>query len=113
MAISQELVRFDMQKIENPEISGIENQQGSLQGYEVREYLLEKFGRKCVYCEKKDIPLQVEHVNAKANGGTNQISNLALACESCNQKKDKLSIDEFLKKKPELLAKIKKQLKRR
>ncbi|MBW4672109.1 MAG: RRXRR domain-containing protein [Cyanomargarita calcarea GSE-NOS-MK-12-04C] len=40
--ISQELVRFDLQQIENPEISGTEYQQGELQGYEVREYLLEK-----------------------------------------------------------------------
>jgi hypothetical protein len=29
----QELVRFDLQKMENPEISGIEYQQGELQGY--------------------------------------------------------------------------------
>ncbi len=35
-----ETVRFDMQKIQNPEISGIEYQQGQLLGYEVREYLL-------------------------------------------------------------------------
>lgn len=41
-AISMELVKFDTQKIENPEISGVEYQQGKLVGYEVREYLLEK-----------------------------------------------------------------------
>ena len=34
--IVQELVRFDLQQLENPEISGIEYQQGELQGYEVR-----------------------------------------------------------------------------
>ncbi|BBM05101.1 hypothetical protein HAALTHF_01050n [Vreelandella aquamarina] len=42
--ISQELVRFDTQKLESPEISGVEYQQGTLLGYEVREYLLEKWG---------------------------------------------------------------------
>ncbi|NEO55135.1 MAG: HNH endonuclease [Okeania sp. SIO3B5] len=47
--ISQELVRFDTQKLENPEISGVEYQQGTLYGYEVREYLLEKWHRKCAY----------------------------------------------------------------
>ena len=31
--------------MENAEISGVEYQQGELQGYEVREYLLEKWGR--------------------------------------------------------------------
>ncbi|WP_197047589.1 RNA-guided endonuclease IscB, partial [Planktothrix serta] len=35
-SIVQELVRFDLQQLENPEISGIEYQQGELQGYEVR-----------------------------------------------------------------------------
>jgi RRXRR protein len=35
--IVQELVRFDLQQLENPEISGIEYQQGELVGYEVRE----------------------------------------------------------------------------
>ncbi|USR91150.1 RNA-guided endonuclease IscB [Phormidium yuhuli AB48] len=39
--ISQELVRFDTQVIQNPEISGTEYQQGTLAGYEVREYLLD------------------------------------------------------------------------
>jgi len=33
-----ELVRFDLQQMENPEIGGIEYQQGTLAGYEVREY---------------------------------------------------------------------------
>jgi hypothetical protein len=44
-AISQELVRFDMQLIANPDIQGKEYQQGTLAGYETREYLLEKWGR--------------------------------------------------------------------
>ncbi|HLQ27643.1 MAG TPA: RNA-guided endonuclease IscB, partial [Ktedonobacteraceae bacterium] len=49
-ALSQELVRFDMQAMEHAEIKGVEYQQGSLQGYEVREYLLEKWNRRCAYC---------------------------------------------------------------
>jgi len=39
--MSLERVKFDMQLMENAEISGVEYQQGTLQGYEVREYLLE------------------------------------------------------------------------
>src|SRR5437764_8297207 len=58
-AISQELVKFDLQKMENPEIAGVEYQQGTLQGYETREYLLEKWKRQCTYCGKSGIPLQV------------------------------------------------------
>jgi hypothetical protein len=35
-AIAMELVRFDMQQMENPEISGVEYQRGTLAGFEVR-----------------------------------------------------------------------------
>jgi 5-methylcytosine-specific restriction endonuclease McrA len=105
-AISMELVRFDMQAMENPTIEGCEYQQGTLAGYELREYLLEKWKRTCSYCGKKDIPLQVEHIAAKANGGTNRVSNLCLACETCNQAKGTQDITVFLAKKPELLKRI-------
>ncbi len=101
-----ELVKFDMQAMENAEISGVEYQQGTLAGYEAREYLLEKWDRACTYCSKKDIPLQIEHIHPRANGGTNRINNLCLACEKCNQRKDSKDIKDFLKKKPDLLKKI-------
>lgn len=104
-----ESVKFDCQKLQNPEIEGTEYQQGTLFNYEVREYLLEKWGRKCTYCGKKDVPLQIEHIHPRSKGGTNQINNLCLACEKCNQKKGNKLIDQFLKKKPDLLERIKKQ----
>ncbi len=44
-SIRVEISPFDTQKMQNPEISGIEYQQGTLQGYEIREYLLEKWNR--------------------------------------------------------------------
>ncbi|MEO0933906.1 MAG: RNA-guided endonuclease IscB, partial [Cyanobacteria bacterium J06641_2] len=37
-----EKVKFDMALMQNSDISGVEYQQGTLQGYTVREYLLEK-----------------------------------------------------------------------
>ena len=111
-SIVQELVRFDLQQLENPEISGVEYQQGELLGYEVREYLLNKWNRQCTYCQVENVPLQVEHIQPKAKGGSNRISNLCLACEKCNQKKGTLDIKVFLAKKPELLKKIELQAKR-
>lgn len=105
-AISMELVKFDLQQMENPEISGIQYQQGTLAGYEAREYLLEKWNRTCTYCGKKDVPLQVEHIHPRANGGTNRISNLCLACEDCNKAKGTQDIKDFLKKKPDVLKKV-------
>src|SRR5215831_15677546 len=46
-AISVERVKFDLQRLEQPEISGTAYQQGTLWGYEVREYLLEKWEHAC------------------------------------------------------------------
>lgn len=40
-----ETVRFDTQAMQDPEISGVQYQQGTLAGYEVREYLLDKWRR--------------------------------------------------------------------
>lgn len=36
-AISQELVRFDLQQLQNPEISGVEYQRGELYGFEAAQ----------------------------------------------------------------------------
>ena len=93
--ITQEFVRFDLQLMQNAEISGIEYQQGTLHGYELREYLLEKWYRCCVYCGAKDVPLQIEHIVPRARGGTDRVSNLTLACEPCNQRKGTQTAEEF------------------
>jgi hypothetical protein len=101
-----ELVKFDTQLMENAEISGVQYQQGTLAGYEVREYLLQKWGHKCTYCGKESVPLQIEHMVPRAKLGSNRISNLCLACDKCNKAKGTKDIAVFLKKKPELLKKI-------
>ncbi len=93
--LSVELAKFDPQRMANPEISGVEYQQGELQGYEVREYLLEKWDRRCAYCGETDLPLQVEHIVPKSRGGTDQVSNLTLACRKCNQTKGNKTAAEF------------------
>jgi 5-methylcytosine-specific restriction endonuclease McrA len=111
-ALSQELVCFDTQLINNPEISGIEYQQGKLQGYEVREYLLEKWGRQCAYCGVEHVPLEIEHIVPKSSGGSDRVTNLTLACRACNQRKSNQPIETFLAKKSALLQKIKAQAKR-
>lgn len=106
VAISQELVRFDLQQVQNPEISGIEYQRGELFGFEVKEYLLFKWGRKCAYCGIENVPFEIEHILAKSKGGSNRVSNLCLSCHSCNQAKGNKPIEEFLKKKPEVLKRV-------
>ena len=61
-SVAVETVRFDMQKMVNPEISGVEYQQGTLAGFEVKQYLLQKWGHKCAYCGTDNVPLQIEHI---------------------------------------------------
>ncbi|MHB1630697.1 MAG: RNA-guided endonuclease IscB [Acidithiobacillus sp.] len=93
---SMERVRFDMQAMENPEISGTEYQQGTLFGYEVREYLLEKWMRTCAYCDAQGAPLEMDHVHPRGFGGSDRVSNLAIACHDCNQAKGKKPLASFL-----------------
>ena len=92
-----EVAEFDIQKIKNPDISGKDYQQGTLQGYNIRNYLLEKHGRKCFYCDKEVSTFEVEHMIPKAKGGSNRIDNLTLSCHNCNQKKGTLAAEEFIK----------------
>jgi 5-methylcytosine-specific restriction endonuclease McrA len=106
--IYQELVRFDMQQMIHPEISGIQYQQGTLLGYEVREYLLEKYHRLCQYCQGQsgNHHLEVEHIHPRSKGGSNRLSNLTLACHICNQAKGNMDIRDYLSGNPVLLSKI-------
>ncbi len=109
--IAVETVRFDTQKMQKPEISGVEYQQGELAGYELREYLLEKWGRECAYCGAKNVPFEIEHIQARSKGGSDRVSNLTLACTPCNIDKGNKDIKEFMKRKPKRLKKIQAQSK--
>lgn len=105
-ALSVERVAFDTQALQNPEISGVEYQQGTLAGYEVREYLLEKWHRTCAYCPATNVPLQVEHIVPRAKGGSSRISNLALACGPCNDAKGTQDVRAFLARDPKRLERV-------
>lgn len=109
-SLAQELVRFDMQLMqaqdEGGAIEGVQYQRGALAGFEVGEYLLAKWGRKCAYCDAQHVALQKEHIVARSKGGSNRVSNLALACRPCNQRKGNLDVREFLAKQPQRLARI-------
>lgn len=107
IALSCERVRFDMQQMQNPEINGIEYQQGTLYGYEVREYLLEKWHRQCAYCDIANVPLQIDHITPCSKGGSDRVSNLTVACAQCNGKlKGAKDVRDFLAHDPQRLASI-------
>jgi len=105
-AISQELVRFDTQALDHPNIEGVEYQHSTLAGYEVREYVLCKWNHQCAYCDAGDVPLELDHVHPRSKHGSNRVSNLVAACTSCNQRKGNQQVGEFLHDDPARLARI-------
>jgi len=110
-AISQEMVRFDLALLQNPEIQGQEYQQGTLFQVEVKTYLLTKWQHQCAYCQASATRLEIDHVRPRSRGGSNRVSNLVIACRACNEAKADLPIETFLASRPELLARIQAQLK--
>ena len=103
---------FDPQLLRNPEIRGIEYQQGPLYQTNLRTAVLERDGRKCVYCGKsaKRNRLELDHVVPKANGGTDRYDNLVAACIPCNRKKANQTLEAFLRRRPAKLAQIQEKL---
>ena len=93
--IEIERVRFDTQLLQNPTMVGLDYQQGTLAGREVRTYLLDKWARRCAYCGATDQALEVEPIVPKSRGGSDRISNLCLACHPCNQAKGNQAAAEF------------------
>ena len=93
--ISIEDCKFDTQKFDNPDIQGEEYQRGEMEGYEIREYLLEKYDRKCVFCKQESRIPNVEHNIPKSKGGTDRLSNLVLACKRCNDEKGTMTGVEY------------------
>ena len=111
-AIPQELARlarFDMQVMQHPEISGTEYQRGTLFGYEVREYLLEKWKRKCACCNAQDVPLEMDHIHPRPKGGSHRVSHPVIACQTCNRKKGNRDVAEFLARDPQRWARMEAQ----
>ena len=85
--ITIEVASFDIQKIKNPDIQGIEYQQGEqLDFWNTREYVLFRDGHICQYCKgkSKDNRLNVHHIESRKTGG-NAPNNLITLCETCHK----------------------------
>lgn len=109
--ISQELVRFDMAMLQNPAIQGQEYQHGTLFEAEIKEYLLLKWQHQCAYCQASATRLEIDHVHPRSRGGSNRISNLVIACRTCNEAKANQPVEMFLADRPDVLARIQAQRK--
>jgi hypothetical protein len=82
-----EVAQFDIQKIKNPDISGVEYQQGEQLGWaNVREYVLFRDNHECQCCKGRsgDPILNVHHIESRKTGG-NAPNNLITLCEHCHQ----------------------------
>lgn len=86
--ISMEVAQFDIQKIKNPSIQGVEYQQGEQLGFwNVREYVFYRDNHTCQHCKgkSKDSILNVHHIESRKTGGDSP-DNLITLCETCHHK---------------------------
>lgn len=82
-----EVGKFDMAKMQNPEIKGVAYQQGDVYGYEnVKYYCLDRDRYTCQVCGKHGhgIKLKIHHIIYRHLGGTNRASNLLTVCSECH-----------------------------
>ena len=91
-----EVASFDTQKLKDPDISGVEYQQGEQLGFwNVREYVLFRDDHECQHChgKSKDPVLNVHHLESRKTGGDSP-GNLITLCESCHKEYHSLSPEE-------------------
>lgn len=106
-AVHVERVAFDTHALSSGRpLEGMECQRGTLHGYEVREYLLAKWGRACAYCGASGVPLNTDHIHPRSRGGSDRVSNLVIACVPCNQTKNATLVERFLAGRPARLKKV-------
>lgn len=97
-----ETASFDIQKIKNLNISGVEYQQGEQLGFwNVREYVLWRDNHKCQCCKgkSKDKILNVHHIESRKTGG-DAPNNLVTLCEYCHTQyhKENLELPKSIKR---------------
>lgn len=99
--IITEIAKFDIQKVENPHISGLNYQQSNMYDYQnMRSYLMSREHGKCQFCSKdfKGKSSHIHHIIPRSQGGTNKSNNLAILHENCHKELHKKNLESFLKK---------------
>ena len=83
-----EVAKFDIAKIINPEIKGIEYQQGNTYGfYNDRYYVFSRDNYECQVCGckgSKENPLHTHHKIFQSCGGSDRVDNLVTVCTKCH-----------------------------
>lgn len=95
-----EVAQFDVHLLKNPDVSGVQYQQGEQMGFwNTREYVLFRDGHKCQHCKgkSKDPVLNVHHIESRKTGG-DAPSNLITLCETCHKAYHKGEIELKIKR---------------
>jgi len=81
----------------------------------IRKYLADKYGARCFYCEHslevKEI--QIEHIEPRSGGGSDDIENLVPSCRRCNSEKGPLPLEVWASKVYDRIDVLEAELKRR
>lgn len=62
-----------------------------------RKSIKDQWEYKCAYCESEE-NLTIDHIIPQAKGGTDHITNVVCACESCNRSKAHIDLYEWYPK---------------
>ena len=82
-----ETAEFDVHKLKNPTVSGVEYQHGDAEGfYNVKSAVLSRDNYTCQICGAKNTKLQVHHIRFRSDGGSNRMDNLVTLCKECHDK---------------------------
>ena len=80
-----EVGKFDVAKMINPEIQGVDYQKGQTYGfYDVRYFVFARDNYTCQVCKKKNKVLQTHHIIYRNYGGTDRADNLITVCTDCH-----------------------------
>jgi hypothetical protein len=82
-----ETAEFDVHKLKNPEVSGVDYQHGDSEGfYNVKSAVLSRDNYTCQICGAKNTKLEVHHIMFRSDGGSNRMDNLVTLCKDCHAK---------------------------
>jgi hypothetical protein len=57
--------------------------------------VLEQYEFRCFYCDSRD-DLWIDHLTPLSEGGNNTVANVVPACEACNRRKARRTLEQFL-----------------
>lgn len=61
----------------------------------LRAEVFARDGKVCAYCKDTEGPFEVDHIHPVSRGGTDELGNLTVACQSCNREKSNMTVKEW------------------